>query len=645
MCGIAGIVSAARPAHQLALLAARMNAAQRHRGPDAHGIMRIEDCKTTLGHARLKILDLTEAGAQPMQTTDSTVCISFNGEVYNFRELRAELEKIGYRFRGRSDTEVVLCAYHHWGTASFARLNGMFAFAIADARSRKVLLVRDRLGIKPLHYARLQDGLIFASEIKALVASGLVQPRLRMSALPEYLYFGNTLGSHTLYADVERLPPGSFLIFDPWSSDTKVETYWTSSSVSAQHESFADAAEHVRVLLDKAVERQLVADVPVGVFLSGGVDSSAIVAMAARHYGERLRTYSVGFDYVSARNELPTARKTAARFGTDHQELRVGATDLIAVIETVSAAHDAPFADAADIPLYQLCRALKGDVRVVLQGDGGDELFAGYRRYEYLDERAIIPFLMRRLGHLLLPLLSRMGARYQGARRFLRALTNADRARAMALLLTVEEAEYSPLRVLSREVSIGLAGIDPFARYADIYSRLTASDEVDAMLKTDVQILLPDIFLQKVDRSTMATSTEVRVPFLDNDLVEYVIGLPSAYKATFGERKKVLRAALRGIVPDEILDGKKIGFGVPVSAWLRGPLLGYLRERLNDESVVRAGLLNRVEIDRTLLEHVAMRRDNGQILWKSLQLALWCERLESERRHASRIDVNRDLAC
>jgi asparagine synthase (glutamine-hydrolysing) len=644
MCGIAGIISVAHPADELGLLVARMNAAQRHRGPDAHGVARVEACRTTLGHARLKILDLTEAGAQPMRTADSSVCITFNGEVYNFRELRAELEQSGYSFRGRSDTEVVLYAYHHWGTASFARLNGMFAIAIADSRNRKVFLVRDRLGIKPLHYARLSDGLIFASEIKALVASGLIAPQVRLDGLPEFMYFGNTLGARTLYAGVERLAPGSFLTFDNSSAGTEVATYWSPLNVAAQRESFADATERVRALLDKAVERQLIADVPVGVFLSGGVDSSAIVALATRHYGDRLRTYSVGFDYASATSELPRARETAIRLGTDHHELHVGAADLVSVVEAVSASHDAPFADAADIPLYQLCRALNGDTRVVLQGDGGDELFAGYRRYEYLDERAIVPALMRRFGPLLLPLLSRLGARYQGPRRFWRALTTADRAKAMALLLTVEETGHSPLRALARGVVPQLAGVNPFARYADVYSKLRASDEVDAMLKTDLQILLPDIFLQKVDRSTMATSTEVRVPFLDNDLVDYVVGLPSSYKAVFGERKKVLRAALRGIVPDQVLDGRKIGFSVPVSAWLRGPLLGYLRERLNDASVARAGLLDRAELDKTLADHVAMRRDNGQILWKSLQLALWCERIDSARCQVSRPDVACDVA-
>lgn len=605
-----------------------MNLAQRHRGPDSHGVTHVESCDSVLGHTRLRIIDLTETGAQPMSMADRSVSISFNGEVYNFQELRRELEAQGYSFRGRSDTEVVLNAYHRWGTASFRRLNGMFAFAIADQRTRCVHLVRDRLGIKPLHYAQLGSGLIFASEIKGLFGSGLVSAAVRPTALTEYMYFGNSLGADTLYEGIQRLPPGAYLSFETATGHTNVTRYWTPETLAACTESFPQAVERVRELIDRAVERHLIADVPVGVFLSGGVDSSAMVAMASRHYGGRLRTYSVGFDYIVEVNELSRARAVAERFRTEHHEMHLLGGDLPQVIETVAASHDAPFADPADIPLYQLCRELKGETRVVLQGDGGDELFGGYRRYEYLDRTRIAPRLLRSFGPLLHPALALGRARTQGAQRFLRALTTKDPARRMALLLTVEEIERSPLRVLGAGLRASAEQCEPFRRYADVLASMCARDEVDAMLKTDLQILLPDIFLQKVDRPTMATSTEVRVPFLDNDLVEYVIGLPSNYKVRFGERKRVLRAALRGIVPDQILDGAKVGFGVPVSEWLRGPLLGYLRGRLTSPAVKRLELFDVAAVQASIDDHLARRRDNGQLLWKCLQLALWCERTD-----------------
>ena len=626
MCGIAGILALQRPRAEIEPLVAAMNSAQQHRGPDSHGVAHATSCNSMLGHTRLRIIDLTATGAQPMSTGDGAVSISFNGEVYNFQALRRELESLGYAFRGRSDTEVVLNAYHRWGVESFRRLNGMYAFAITDERSRNVHLVRDRLGIKPLHYAIAGGAAIFASEIKGLLASGLVPVAPRAEALAEYMFFGNTLGPQTLYEGVQRLLPGSFLTLDTNTGNVRITQFWSPQAVEPRSEPYKAAVERVRELLHSAVEHHLIADVPVGVFLSGGVDSSALVALASRRYSGRLRTYSVGFDFTVDGNELPRARAIAERFNTEHHELQIRGGDLPHVVETVAASHDAPFADSADIPLYQLCRALGGETRVVLQGDGGDELFAGYRRYEYLDETSLVPKLLRAAAPLLQPALMLGGARAQGARRFLRALTAKDPVRRMALLLTVEEVERSPLRVLSPQWRERAAARDPFQRYAEVAATVRARDAVDAMLKVDMQILLPDIFLQKIDRSTMATSTEVRVPFLDNDLVEYVLGLPSSYKVRYGEKKRILRSALRGIVPDEILDGRKIGFGVPVSAWLRGPLLAYMRERLAGAGVRRFGMFDDQALQATIEEHVTGRRDNGQLLWKCLQLALWCER-------------------
>ncbi len=629
MCGIAGIYAPKTDPALLTLAIERMVEAQNHRGPDARGIYVDAENGCALGHNRLSIIDLSSAGHQPMANVGERQIISYNGEVYNFQELRSQLSD-KRDFSSHSDTEVILAAYERWGLDAFARLNGMFAFALLDHAVGRLIIVRDRLGIKPLFYAELAGGgLVFSSEIKGILASGIVASNSNLGRLGEFLYFGSTLGDHTLYEGVRQLTPGSWLSIDLRSGKiSKPTPYWSVCNLDSKpfHGQEKDAVDTTRNLLEASVKRQLASDVPVGAFLSGGVDSSAIVALAHRHYGSNLRTYTVGFDYIGDGEELPQARKVAQQFGTEHHELHVSGNNIQEVIEKLAYAHDQPFADPANLPLFQLCEALGGETKVILQGDGGDELFGGYRRYTYLRLSALARLAGAATDQGLDFLRGRYGKRVFGAHRFFHALSLRDPAERMALLLSVEGPLNPPSAILNRELRELVDRQDPFERYRSVTEALPPTDDLQQMLHTDLQILLPDIFLEKVDRSTMAASIEVRVPFLDFDLVDYVAGLPSSFKVGIGQRKKLLRSALQGIVPDEILNAPKRGFGVPIANWLAGPLRDYAQSRILSQAGPD-GWFDAAAVQRLFDEHASGRRDHAQLLWKSLQLALWRENL------------------
>ena len=624
MCGIAGIYAPGLAPTRLSEAIERMVKVQNHRGPDAQGSFVDGELCCALGHNRLSILDLSSAGQQPMANDGERQIICYNGEVYNYPELRDQLGS-GRVFKSKTDTEVILAAYERWGINSFSRLNGMFAFAILDRQKRKLILVRDRLGIKPLFYAMSHGKLVFSSEIKGILASGLLAAAPDFRRLSEFLYFGNTLGTRTLYANLMQLSPAHWVALDLDSGDLGVPSaYWAVNDLPRWQERVDESriVETTKTFLDQAVQRQLHSDVPLGAFLSGGVDSSAIVGLASRHSPGKLRTYTAGFDYPGFRNELPQAARVAKHFGTEHHELYVTGDNLEEIIERLAQAHDQPFADAANLPLFQLCQALQGETKVVLQGDGGDELFGGYRRYGYLG----LPRGTRSAAWIIDKLLKvfqgQYGHRAFGAQRFFHALSQKDAAQRMALLLTVEGPRNPPHRILSRELREIVDKQDPFQRYREVTAALPPLDDLQQMLHTDLQILLPDIFLEKVDRATMAASTEVRVPFLDFDLVDYVATVPSKVKIGIMHRKKLLRKVLHEIVPQEVLDAPKAGFGVPVGSWLAGPLRLFAEDRILAQSGA-GGWFDEGVVRALFDEHVAGTRDHSQLLWKSLQLALW----------------------
>ena len=618
MCGICGLYGTRDSEGELDRRVLRMMRTISHRGPDSQGTFAGDG--VAFGHLRLSILDLSPAGAQPMTLGANTVV--YNGEAFNFRELRRDLEEEGRVFRGHSDTEVLLHAYEAWDLEGLSRLEGMFAFALWDGRRRRLVLMRDRLGIKPLFYAWRGQQLAFGSEIKAVLAGMELDRNLDQQALAEFLWYGNAFEDRTIYRAVRSLPPGHRLVVEDGTS--RVESWWRIEewlATPARFESAREAALAVCKAVDAAVGRQLVSDVPVALFLSGGVDSSSIAAAAAVACGQRLSSYAVGFDYDREVRELPKARRVAEVLGLDHHELHVRGVALDEVIVALVAAHDEPFADAANIPLYLLAQKLGGVVKVVLQGDGGDEMFAGYRRYAILRSVAWWRVWSRALERLAAVIPGAHGARLG---RLAAAAGHPDPALRMALLLTVESLRDPPTALLEPGVRQRLeASTDPFAAYRRCARRFATPDSVQQMLLTDVSLQLPSQFLTKVDRATMAHGIEARVPLLDERVAELVIGMPSTLKVQGTQKKVVLRNAMRGRVPDEILDGPKTGFGVPYQEWLRGALYEFARSALLDAQFIERFGFDRAQLVSALDEHRARRRDRGFVLWKLLQLSLW----------------------
>jgi asparagine synthase (glutamine-hydrolysing) len=617
MCGICGVLDFRRGAPEPELLW-RMNETLRHRGPDDAGVF--VDGPVALGHRRLSIIDLSPTGHQPMASPDGSVVLVYNGETYNFPELRSELEARGHAFRGTSDTEVVLHAYLEWGEASFARLNGMFALALWDGRSRRLLLARDRFGIKPLFFRYRDDRLVFGSEIKAILVDDDAR-RIDWTFLHEYLWYGNSARERSAFQGVEKVVPGRYLRFD--ERGRSEAAYWRIEELPPRQGTEVEYRERTRELLERAVRRHLLADVPVAVFLSGGIDSSAVTTFAARHYAGTLKTFSVGFDFnPPSDDERPVARRLAESLGTEHHELFVTTDHLEEVIEALVRSHDEPFADAANVPLALLCRELRSmDVKVALQGDGGDEIFAGYRRYNVLSHEWFWR-LAARPGLALSALLPQRPTRTR-LRRFLHAMADDDPIARLALLMTLEDRDSRPERILSDDARREIAGTDPLRAYRAVGEALRTLDPVQRSLYVDTCLLLPDQFLPKVDRATMSESIETRVPFLDAELTEYVIPIPARHKVKRFRKKHLLREALRGTVPDWILDRPKRGFGVPYSSWLRGRLRAYAGSVLLDSSARASGLFDTDALERCLEEHARGSHDHGFLLYKALNLALW----------------------
>ncbi|WP_088211961.1 asparagine synthase (glutamine-hydrolyzing) [Shewanella sp. Shew256] len=624
MCGIVGFVTkegidAQRFEKQLDNALESIS----YRGPDDKG--KYFQQNIAFGQVRLSILDLSSAGHQPMREKNLNNVITYNGEVYNFMEIRDELIQKGVKFESSTDTEVILKGYNIFGVDLFPKLNGMYAFAIYDSNKNKVIIVRDRFGIKPLHYRISSTAVYFASEIKSLVNLSEEELRLNTDVLPQWSYYGSVFGEDTFYQGIQKLLPGHYMEIDLSSLVTAIHSYWLPENIKPFTHKSAGSQEgivrNVRVLLQKAVHQQLVSDVPVGVFLSGGIDSSAITAFASQKYGSKLKTYSVGFDFDKGVNELPKAKLVAEKFGTDHQELVISGYDLADTVQKLVEHHDSPFSDAANIPLLLLGEKVKGDVKVILQGDGGDEIFAGYKRYQTLATKnywkPFLPFVQ--FANALTP----TNASHFARKRYINALKSKDDATLMALLLTSEDRELNPCRIFSKSLQSKIANIDPFAEFVKCDSRFSDKDLVQKMLYTDTQLILPDIFLDKVDRSTMAASIEVRVPFLENDLTEYVMSLPSSIKVKRGQKKWLLKQALKGIVPDEILFGAKTGFGVPFHYWLKGALYELFNDFLSMLESQGSDFLDYKEIRTMMAEHKTGQRNHGFTLWKTLNLMIW----------------------
>ncbi|MBW8271280.1 asparagine synthase (glutamine-hydrolyzing) [Caldovatus aquaticus] len=618
MCGFVLAFSKGAPAPLLARRLAAMEAAIRHRGPDEAG--RREIGPVAIAHCRLAIIDL-DGGKQPMASRDGRLWLAFNGEIYNFREIRRELEALGRRFEETSDTEVLLQAWQQWGAACLPRLNGMFAFVLYDAEQGTVTAARDRFGEKPLYVCETDDGLYLASELKALLAAGVAERRVHPAALGSFLTLGFVAGEQAILRNVRRLAPGHLLTYAPRSG--LVQRRWYEPPWPTEELDDAQAlAERSLDLLRDAVRLRLIADVPVGCFLSGGVDSSAVVALAAEASAGPVETFSVGFADPRY-DERPHARFVAERFGTRHHEF-VLEPQSIEVLERIAWHADEPFADQAALPTWFLSELTRRHVKVALSGDGGDEVFAGYDVYRShaLSER------VRRLPR---PVRT---AAVAG----LRALAPAARARALGLLRLARNIEDAALpaaerfiakqQTVFRDAFLDRHARGPAACRASRHAvfaalRRPGLTPLGAMAAWQQRVSLPDDMLHKVDRMSMAHGLEVRAPFLDHRLAELMNRAAFAAKMQGGRQKFVLRRALERHLPAEFLWRPKQGFRVPLGHWFKDDLAGFLRDRLLAPRALIHAVLRRGVVETLLAEHARGRRDWGAALWALLMFELW----------------------
>jgi asparagine synthase (glutamine-hydrolysing) len=626
MCGIAGLIYADpdRPVDRGVLQA--MADSVRHRGPEAEGFW--VEPGVGLAHRRLSFIDLA-GGDQPIGNEDGSIQVVFVGEIYNYQELRAGLESRGHRLRTRSDTEVLVHLYEEEGERLVRRLRGMFTFALWDRPGKRLLLGRDRVGIKPLYVYRDAEKLVFGSELKALLACPGVTRSVDPAALEDYLAFGMVPGPRSIFTGIEKLPPAHTLLVSPGHWRAAPRRYWQLRIEPDPKPTADEWVEVVRAKVDEAVRLHLIADVPVGAFLSGGIDSSLIVAASADRCHGPLQTFSIGFE-EEAFSELPYARLIAQRYGTRHVE-EVVTPDAVHLVDEISHYYDEPFADPSAVPTYLVSRLARQSVKAVLSGDGGDEAFGGYARYAHdLKEAAVrrwLPVWFRRAA---LAPLARVWPKADWLPRPLRAkttLTNLalDAGPAYANTLTVCRL---PLRrrLLAADLAAGLNGHDPQQIVRAGHAAAPADDPLGGMIAADVETLLPDDFLVKVDRASMAHSLEVRPPLLDHELLELAARIPSKWKVYQGETKWVLKQACKGRLPPEVLDRPKHGFDMPIDAWLRGPLRDMFEAAVLDRHAPVAGLVNQSIAQRVYAAHRARRGRHGNLLWSLLILARWAEK-------------------
>jgi asparagine synthase (glutamine-hydrolysing) len=612
MCGICG-VAGGDPADGRDLVH-RMCAAMVHRGPDDEGIVQLDG--VALGMRRLSIIDV-EGGHQPMHNEDSTVWVVQNGEIYNHLELRKLLGAAGHTFNTQSDTEVLVHGYEEWGQELVQRLNGMFAFAIHDRRRASVFLARDRIGIKPLHYAIDGDRLVFASELKALLRDPALRKGIDPAALDDYLAYEFVPSPGSIVRGIKKLEPGHTLTWSVAESTHKLRRYWSPqlNLDDADGRGIEEECEKLRAVLRESVRKELISDVPLGVFLSGGIDSSAVAAMMTQLGGE-VKSFSVGFADRSF-DESAHARLVAKHLGTEHHELTLEPGMLLDLVPRLPDLLDEPLGDASIIPTYLLSEFTRRHVKVALGGDGGDELFAGYPTLQahrlagyYLKaprllREGLVEPVVRRLpvsrGNLSFDFRAKRfvsGARYQTAERHQRWMGSFDRAERTALL-------GRDARPQDRDVADG--------------------DPLNQVLLLDMRLYLENDILVKLDRASMMASLEGRVPLLNNDFVEYATNLPLNMKLRGLRSKFLLKRAVRGILPDSILNRPKKGFGIPVAHWFRGPLKEQMLSVLSPERVAREGFFDPGAVRRLIDDHLDGRRDNRKQLWTLFAFELWHE--------------------
>ena len=624
MCGIAGFVTTGFRGDSRDVVH-RMVTALRHRGPDDQG--EYVDAQVALGSCRLSIIDLP-GGRQPIGNENGTVYAVLNGEIYNFRELRSRLQQRGHRFKTRSDTEVVVHAYEQDGEDFVADLDGMFALALWDGPERKLVLARDRMGEKPLYYYDGPGVFVFGSELRALLEHPDVSRALDLQSLSRYLLVDAVPAPHSILAGAAKLAPAHTLVVSP-GAKPQVTPYW---SLSFAPDHSIDEREWCGRLIDQlevSVRSRLVGDVPVGVFVSGGIDSGAVAAFAARTNAAPLQTFAVGFDTPSY-DERRFARVVAARFGAEHHEIVFTATEALSLMDRIGSLLDEPLVDASFLPKYALARAARGSVKVALSGDGGDEIFCGYPTF-LADAAArwllatLPPAARRVVGRLIdgLPASSKYASVDFLLKQFMRALPYPAEVRTQLLLGGITAVEQSHL--LSPGVRHALKGFDPYAELTTAIEQLELRDPIERLIHHHARFYLADQTLVAMDRASMAAGLEVRAPFLAPALVELAATIPSELKLSGWTTKYILKSALRGILPPTLIRRRKQGLGVPIAAWLRGPLRGVMESRLGPARVRHRGLFDPTAVTRLVSDHVEGRRDHRKILWALLMLDAWCD--------------------
>jgi asparagine synthase (glutamine-hydrolysing) len=604
-----------------------------HRGPDDDGFLVKEG--VALGMRRLSIIDLA-GGAQPISGEDGSVTIVFNGEIYNFQELRPELEKRGHTFKTNSDTEANVHAYEVFGPACFNHLRGMFALAIWDEKRREVYIARDRVGKKPLYYT-ITPGktLVFGSEIKCLLEHPDVQREISIEALDAYFTLGYVPDPLTIFRDIHKLPPGHYLTYS--NGKLNVQQYWDFVFEPAESRRPEDYLDELRELLNESVRLRLISDVPLGAFLSGGIDSSTVVALMARHMNQPVKTFSIGF-HEDSYNELKFARLTAKKLGTDHHEFFV-TPQICDVIDELVWHFDEPFADPSAIPTYMVSKLARDHVTVALSGDGGDELFAGYTHYVVQESRRAFSALPKALrAGVMRPLSYRLPHGAWG-RNYLHniSLDPIDRYLDSLSYFTA----LSKKSLYTTDFLNALGTTDRVARsFREYASHVKTNEPLDQLLYIDGHTYLPGDILTKVDRMSMATSLEVRVPLLDHKLIDFVTKVPASLKLAGTETKQLLKRVARELIPAEILDRPKQGFGIPLEQWINQQLRDQIRETLREPRTRQRGYVNSDYVDLLLDEHQKGRRDHSFPLWSLLILELWHRQyVDGGPRHAESSEV------
>ncbi len=641
MCGLTGIFDP-RVSAPLAETLRAMTDRQAHRGPDGDGHWCDEAAGIALGHRRLSIIDLSPAGAQPMASPCGRYVIAYNGEVYNAEDIRAELAAAGYTpdYRGHSDTEVMLAAISHWGLRpALERFIGMFAFALWDREERRLTLARDRLGIKPLYWGEDGDLFLFASELKSFHAHPGFRPRVDRGALAAFMRYNYVPAPASIYKGVFKLEPGCLLTKQA-DGPARVERYWDLRRIAREGQAaprdLADAAaiDEADQLIGDAVKRRMVSDVPLGAFLSGGIDSSTVAALMQAHSDRPVKTFSIGFD-VDGFDEAPHAAAVAKHLGTDHTELYVDPKQALDVIPQLPDFYDEPFADSSQIPTYLVSALTRQHVTVALSGDGGDEVFAGYTRYSWGD------LLRRRTGRIPRPLRA-------AAARMIYLLGEEGWDRVLSILPASKLPSHPGQKmhkladVLAQPDDMALfrrlitAWRDPAALVPGAVETPTvawddtARDDVPAFMECmqmlDTLTYLPDDILTKVDRASMAVSLEARVPLLDHRVVEFAWSLPRRLRVRDGQGKWVLRRVLDRYVPPAITERPKMGFGIPVDHWIKGPLRDWAEDLLSTEALAEGGLLDPAPIRHAWGEHLAGTRNRTTELWSVLMFQAWRRR-------------------